>query len=90
MSVSSLRILTRGQPNKWARSDKEKAELLTIHLSKVFTTNDNQPDQEIELNSITSPLHIPLIKILSPKESQEEISSLKNKKAQVLTLPQKC
>jgi hypothetical protein len=81
MSVSPLGILTRGQPDKWARSDKEKAELFTVHLSKVFTPNNNQPDQEIEENIIISPLHIPLIKILSLKEIQEEISSFKNKKA---------
>jgi hypothetical protein len=48
VSVSSLRILTRGQPDKWARSDKEKAEHFAVHLSKVFTPNHNQPDQEIE------------------------------------------
>jgi hypothetical protein len=52
-------------------------ELFAVHLSKVFTTNDNQPDQEIEENITTLPLLIPLIKILSPKE----ISYLKNKKA---------
>jgi hypothetical protein len=76
VSVSPLRILTRGQPDKWARSDKEKTELFAVHLSKVFTPNDNQPDQEIEENIITLPLHIPLIKILSSIEIQEEISSL--------------
>jgi hypothetical protein len=71
--VSPLRIQTTGQPDKWARSDKEKAELFAVHLLKVFTPNDNQPDQEIEDN-ITILL---LIKILSPKE----ISSLINKKS---------
>jgi hypothetical protein len=68
MSVLPLRILIRGQPDKWARSDKEKAELFAVHLSKIFTPNDNQPDQEIEENIVTLPLHIPLIRILSPIE----------------------
>jgi hypothetical protein len=42
VSVSPLRILTRGQADKWARSDKEQAELFAVYLSKVFTPN--QPD----------------------------------------------
>jgi hypothetical protein len=47
VSVSPLRFQTRGQPEKWARIDKEKAELFAVHISKVFTPNYNQPGLEI-------------------------------------------
>jgi hypothetical protein len=38
-----------------SHSDKEKAELFAGHLSKVFTPNENHPDQEIEDDITTLP-----------------------------------
>jgi hypothetical protein len=54
----------------------EKAELFAAHLSKVFTPNENHPDQEIEEDITTLPQNILQIKLLSPKEIKEEIGFL--------------
>ncbi|PNF38784.1 RNA-directed DNA polymerase from mobile element jockey [Cryptotermes secundus] len=79
--VSPLKIQIDGRPDRWARSDKEKAELFAAHLSKVFMPNASHPDQEIENDITTLPPNIPTIKIFSPKEIKEEIGFLNIKKA---------
>jgi hypothetical protein len=48
---------------------------MPTHLLKVFTTNENHPEQEIE-EDITTLLQNSLpIKLLSPKEIKEEIGT---------------
>jgi hypothetical protein len=58
-----------------------QAELFAAHLSKVFTPNENHPDQEIEEDITTLPQNILPIKLLCPKEFKEEIGFLIIKKA---------
>jgi hypothetical protein len=56
-------------------------ELFAAHLSKVFTSNDNRTDHEIEEAIKTLPQNILPIKILTPKEVKEEIGFLNLKTA---------
>jgi hypothetical protein len=79
-SVPPLRVQTQDHSELWARSNKEKAELFAAHLSKVFTPNENHPDQELEEDFTTLPQNILPIKLLSPKEIKEEIGFLNIKK----------
>jgi hypothetical protein len=79
--VPPLRIQTQDHSELWTRSDKEKAELFAAHLPKVFTTNENHPNQEIEDDITTLQQNILPIKLLSPKEIKEEIGFLNIKKA---------
>jgi hypothetical protein len=79
--VPPLRVQTQDHSELWARSDKEKVGLFPAHLSKVFTPNENHPDQEIEEDITTLLQNILPIKLLSPKEIKEEICFLKIKKA---------
>jgi hypothetical protein len=51
--VPPLRVQTQDHSELWARSDKEKAELIAAHLSKAFTPNENHPDQELEKDITT-------------------------------------
>jgi hypothetical protein len=53
--------------------------------SKVFTPNENHPDQEIEEDITTLPQNILLIKLLSPKKTKEEIGLLTSKRHLVST-----
>jgi hypothetical protein len=80
-SVPPLKIQRTGHPERWARSDKEKAELFAAHLSEVFTPNGSHTDQEIEDYITALPPNIQSIKLFSPKEIQEEIGFLNIKKA---------
>jgi hypothetical protein len=75
-SVPPLKIQTAGHPERWARSDKDKAELFAAHLWEVFTPNDSHPDQEIEDDINTLPLNIQTIEIFSTKEIKDEIGFL--------------
>jgi hypothetical protein len=79
--VPPLRVQTQDHSELWARSDKEKTEIFAGDLSKVFTPNENHPDQEIEDDITTLPRNILPIKLLSPKEIKEEIGFLNIKKA---------
>jgi hypothetical protein len=58
IAVPPLRVQTQDHSELWARSDKEKVELFAAHLSKVFTPNENHPDQEIEDDITTLPQNI--------------------------------
>jgi len=40
------------RPEPWTKSDKEKAELFTEHLTEVFSPHNNQ-DQEVEQDLAT-------------------------------------
>jgi hypothetical protein len=84
-SVPPFKIQSAGHPERWARSDKDKAELFAAHLSEVFTPNDSHPDQEIEDDINTLPLNIPTIKLFSLKEIKDEIGFLNIKKYSLLT-----
>jgi hypothetical protein len=79
--IPPLRVQTQDHSECWARSDKEKAELFAGHLSKVFTPNENHPNQEIEDDITTLPQNILPIKLLIPKEIKDEIGFLNIKKA---------
>jgi hypothetical protein len=61
---------------RWARSDKDKAELFAAHLSEVFTPNDSHPDQEMKDDINTLPKNIQIKKLFSPKEFEDKIGFL--------------
>jgi hypothetical protein len=67
--VPPLRVQTQNNSELWDHSDKEKAELFAARLLKVFTPNENHPDQEILQNILP-------IKLLSPNEIKVEVGFL--------------
>ncbi|PNF15234.1 hypothetical protein B7P43_G13441 [Cryptotermes secundus] len=68
-------------PGNWARSDKEKADLLAQHLQEVFTPHNNNQVQEVNslLNEPIQKHQRP--KLFTLKEMQETINTLKPKQA---------
>jgi hypothetical protein len=68
-------------PGPWAKSDKEKAELLAEHLSKVFSPHNNDQDQEVEQDRATHIQSQEHLKSFVLKAIKDEIKMLNQKKA---------
>jgi hypothetical protein len=60
----------------WAKSNKEKAELLAEHLSEVFSPHNNDQDQEVEQDLATPTEMQVCLKVVTLKELPNEIKML--------------
>jgi len=79
LASSSLRLET-SNPERWARSDKEKAAVFAKHLADVFQPQEQDPDEEM-LEFLELPAQaVEPIKHITPKEINDEIGLLNTKK----------
>ena len=63
-------------PGPWAKSDKKKAELFAEHLSEVFSSHNNEQDQEVEQDLATPIQSQEGLKAFNLKEIKDEIKML--------------
>ena len=68
-------------PGPWAKSDKKKAELFAEHLSEVFSSHNNEQDQEVEQDLATPIQSQERLKVFTLKEIKDEIKMLNQEKA---------
>jgi hypothetical protein len=66
-------------PGKWARGDKEKADLFAEHLQVVFTPHSSIQVQEVDV-FLNEPIQSPQRqKLFTLKELQDAVNTLKTK-----------
>ena len=73
-------------PGPWAKTDREKAELLAEHLFDVFSPHNNDQDQEVEQDLATPIQSQERLKVFTLKEIKGEIKMLNQTNAPGLDL----
>jgi len=67
-------------PGPWAKSDKEKSELFSVHLSEDLSPRNNNQGQEVEQDLATPTQSQERITAFTSKEIKGEIKMLNQKK----------
>jgi hypothetical protein len=73
-------------PGPWAKSDKGEAELFAEYISEVFSSYNNDQDQEVEQDLGTPIQSQERLNAFTLKEIKDEIKMLNQKRHQVSTL----
>jgi len=80
LASSPLRLETPN-PERWAKSDKERAAVFAKHIADIFQPHELQPNEEM-LEFLESPAQpIEPIKHFTPKEINDEIGLLNMEKS---------